>query len=160
MVYYSSAAPGAALDATFGALSDPTRRAILARLSQGESTVKALAAPFDMSLPAVSKHLRVLESAGLLKREVDGRVHRCRLAADPLKDAAAFIEHYRRFWEAQFDALQEFLETTDKEQNKWQGHNMVKKSRAKTKAASPSKSGVRSPSRAKGSSRPGPTASS
>src|SRR5215467_6904602 len=159
MVYYHRACIEGTLDATFGALSDPTRRAILARLSQGESTVKVLAAPFNMSLPAVSKHLRVLESAGLLKREIDGRIHRCRLDADPLKDAAAFMEHYRHFWETQFDALQEFLESTDgvsgsvlaspestKEQNRWQPHNKVK-----TRPASRSKSGARSPYHAKGS---------
>src|SRR5215813_3676530 len=111
--YYSSA-----LDATFGALSDPTRRAILARLARGESTVKSLAAPFNMSLPAVSKHLRVLESAGLLKREIDGRIHRCRLAPDPLKNAAAWIDHYRRFWEGQFDALAEFLKSSEVKREK------------------------------------------
>ena len=121
MVNYSSAA----LDTTFGALSDPTRRAILARLSQGESTVKGLAAPFDMSLPAVSKHLRILETAGLLKREIDGRVHRCRLDADPLREASAWLDHYRRFWEAQFDALQEFLESTAKEKKQWQPRKKV-----------------------------------
>jgi DNA-binding transcriptional ArsR family regulator len=107
MVNYSTP-----LDATFGALSDATRRAILARLAHGEATVSELAAPFDVSLPAVSKHLRVLESAGLLRREIDGRVHRCRLAPQPMKDAARWIEHYRAFWENQFDALAKFLEST------------------------------------------------
>jgi len=87
MVNYS-AAP---LDATFGALADPTRRAILARLARGEAMVTELAEPFAMSLPAISKHLRVLELAGLLQREIDGRIHRCRLAAGPMKDAAAWI---------------------------------------------------------------------
>jgi len=159
MVYYSSAAHGPALDATFGALSDPTRRAILARLSQGESTVKELAAPFDMSLPAVSKHIRILESAGLLKREIDGRVHRCTLDADPLKDAAAFIEHYRRFWDGQFDALQKFLESTKnatgEESNQWPHQDKVE-----GRPGSPSKSAGRFRSDARGSSRRGPTASS
>ena len=105
MVNYSIASDDAPLDATFGALADPTRRAILARLARGEATVTELAAPFDVSLPAVSKHLRVLESAGLLRREIDGRIHRCRLAPEPMKDAAAWIETYRVFWEAQLDAL-------------------------------------------------------
>jgi DNA-binding transcriptional ArsR family regulator len=100
------------LDAVFGALSDPTRRAILAKLAKGESTVTELAAPFDMTLPAVSKHLRVLESAGLLEREVDGRVHRCRLHPQPLADAATWLEHYREFWEGQFDALTDYLAKT------------------------------------------------
>ena len=110
MVNYSTP-----LDATFGALSDPTRRAILARLAHGEATVSELAEPFDVSLPAVSKHLRVLESAGLLRREIDGRIHHCRLAPQPMKDAASWIEHYRAFWENEFDALAKFLESIEKE---------------------------------------------
>src|SRR5215813_10302306 len=116
MVNYSPAA-ATPLDATFGALSDPTRRAILARLAQGEATVSELAAPFDVSLPAVSKHLRVLESAGLLHREIDGRIHRCRLEPKPMKDAARWIEHYRVFWENQFDALAIFLESTNRQED-------------------------------------------
>ena len=107
MVNYS----GALLDSTFAALSDATRRGILARLArQGETSVSDLAAPYKMSLPAVSKHLRVLEHAGLVSRQKDGRVHRCRLRAEPMKDAAAWIEHYRRFWEAQLDSLARYLE--------------------------------------------------
>ena len=105
MVNYSSGV----LDATFGALADPTRRAILARLARGEAMVTELAEPFAMSLPAISKHLRVLESAGLLQREIDGRVHRCRLAAEPMKNAAAWIAQYRAFWESQFNALEKYL---------------------------------------------------
>jgi DNA-binding transcriptional ArsR family regulator len=97
------------LDSTFAALADPTRRAILARLAQGESSVSELAVPHHMSLPAVSKHLRVLERAGLLTRTKSGRVHRCQIAAEPMKDAAAWIERYRRFWEAQLDSLEQFL---------------------------------------------------
>ncbi|MGH7360243.1 MAG: ArsR/SmtB family transcription factor [Candidatus Methylomirabilales bacterium] len=97
------------LDATFSALADPTRRAILARLARGASPVTRLAEPFDVSLPAISKHLRVLEDAGLLAREVEGRVHRCRLVARPLRNAAAFLSRYRRFWEAQLDALADYL---------------------------------------------------
>jgi len=107
MVNYLSAP----LDSTFAALSDATRRGILARLAQqGETSVSDLAAPYQMSLPAVSKHLRVLEHAGLLSRQKDGRVHRCRLRAEPMKDAAAWIEHYRKFWEAQLDSLARYLE--------------------------------------------------
>jgi DNA-binding transcriptional ArsR family regulator len=107
MVNYSSAP----LDSTFAALSDATRRGILARLArQGETSVSELAAPYKMSLPAVSKHLRVLEHAGLVARQKDGRVHRCRLRAEPMKDAAAWIEHYREFWETQLDSLARYLE--------------------------------------------------
>lgn len=101
-----------ALDATFGALSDATRRGILARLATGETTVSELAAPYEMSLPAVSKHLRVLEGAGLVTRHKDGRVHRCRLIAEPMKNAAEWIERYRVFWEEQFDALERYLAET------------------------------------------------
>jgi DNA-binding transcriptional ArsR family regulator len=112
MVNYS----GALLDFTFGALSDATRRGILARLAQrGEASVSELAAPYKMSLPAVSKHLRVLEAAGLVSRQKDGRVHRCRLRAEPMKDAAAWIEHYRQFWEAQLDSLARYLEVSANE---------------------------------------------
>jgi DNA-binding transcriptional ArsR family regulator len=109
MVNYS----GVTLDSTFAALSDATRRGILARLAQqGESSVSDLAAPYKMSLPAVSKHLRVLERAGLVSRQKDGRVHRCRLRAEPMKDASAWIEHYRQFWEAQLDSLARYLENS------------------------------------------------
>jgi DNA-binding transcriptional ArsR family regulator len=100
------------LDSVFSALSDPTRRAILSQLAEGESTVKQLADPFEMSLPAISKHLKVLERAGLLAREIDGRVHRCHLEAEPLREAATWIAHYRRFWEDRFDSLARYLEET------------------------------------------------
>jgi DNA-binding transcriptional ArsR family regulator len=100
------------LDATFAALSDATRRGILARLAQGEASVSDLAAPYDMSLPAVLKHLRVLERAKLIARRKQGRVNRCRLVAAPMKDAAEWIERYRRFWEEQFDALAQFLKAS------------------------------------------------
>lgn len=103
---------GHSLDAIFSALSDPTRRAILGRLAEGEVTVGELAEPFDMSLPAISKHLRVLERAGLLIREKDGRIRRCHLNPEPLKEAAEWINHYRQFWEEQFDQLSAFLEET------------------------------------------------
>lgn len=98
MVKYSPAR----LDDTFFALADPIRRAILARLAHGELSVSELAQPFDVSLPAISKHLRVLERAGLLAGVRDGRVYRCRLAAGPLRDAAEWIDRYRGFWERQF----------------------------------------------------------
>src|SRR5713226_7038758 len=122
MVNYSSP-PSAPLDATFAALSDPTRRAILARLAHGQATVSELAAPFPFSLPAVSKHLRVLESAGLLQPEIDGRVHHCRLAPEPMKTAAQWIEHYRVFWEKQFNALAQYLESTAEENTQWRHRN-------------------------------------
>lgn len=111
MVKHSDLWAGA-LDATFGALSDATRRGILARLATGETTVSELAAPYEMSLPAVSKHLRVLEGAGLVTRHKDGRVYRCRLIAQPMKNAAEWIERYRVFWEEQFDALERYLAET------------------------------------------------
>jgi DNA-binding transcriptional ArsR family regulator len=108
------------LDSTFAALSDATRRGILARLAAGEISVSDLAKPYDMSLPAVSKHLRVLESAGLITRRKDGRVQHCNLAAGPMKSAAEWIEPYRRFWEAQLDSLARFLEdSSDKEKKSW-----------------------------------------
>lgn len=123
----------ATLDATFSALADPTRRAILAKLAQGESSVSTLAEPFDVSLPAISKHLRVLESAGLVARKKDGRVHRCRLIAEPMKEAAAWIEHYRCFWEAQLDALSQYLERSKEgEKKQWQRHKRVPKQGSKS----------------------------
>src|SRR5215469_12887827 len=97
------------LNATFAALSDPTRRAILARLAAGERSVTELAAPFEMSLPAISKHLKVLERAGLIARGREAQWRPCRLAAGPLKDAAEFLEHYRRFWEESLDRLDDYL---------------------------------------------------
>jgi DNA-binding transcriptional ArsR family regulator len=100
------------LDKTFAALADPTRRAILARLAQSDTSVSELAEPFDISLPAISKHLRVLERAGLLVQERDGRVRRCHLVAEPLQKAAAWIAHYQEFWEGQFEALAEYLQET------------------------------------------------
>jgi DNA-binding transcriptional ArsR family regulator len=97
------------LDATFAALADPTRRAILARLRRGEATVLALAAPFAMSVPAVSKHLKVLERAGLITRGRDAQRRPCRIQAAPLEAAAAWIGGYRRFWDESFDRLDEYL---------------------------------------------------
>src|SRR5437764_3798523 len=97
------------LSTTFAALADPTRRAILARLALGETTVSDLAQPFDMTLPAVSKHLKVLEHAGLITRGREAQWRPCRLEAGPLKDAADWLEHYRRFWEQSFDRLEDYL---------------------------------------------------
>ena len=98
-----------ALDATFSALSDPTRRDILARLAAGEATVLELAEPFDMSLPAISKHLKVLERANLISRGRHAQWRPCRLAPAPLKEAVDWLERYRRFWEQSFDRLDDYL---------------------------------------------------
>ena len=100
------------LDAVFSALSDPTRRKILARLSEGEASVTELAEPFEMSLPAVSKHLGVLEDAGLLTREKAGRVRHCRLVEEPMQDALEWIVRYGRFWEDRLDSLERYLAET------------------------------------------------
>jgi DNA-binding transcriptional ArsR family regulator len=97
------------LDATFAALADPTRRAILARLASGEASVTELARPFEMSLPAVSKHLKVLERAGLIARGRAAQWRPCRLEAAPLKDASDWLEEYRRFWEQSLDRLDDYL---------------------------------------------------
>jgi DNA-binding transcriptional ArsR family regulator len=98
------------LDAVFHALSDTTRRQIVAGLSRGALSVSELAAPFSISLPAVSKHLDVLERAGLVRRERDGRFQRCHLLVSPLDDASAFIEHYRSFWQGNLEQLARFVE--------------------------------------------------
>ena len=98
------------LDRTFAALSDSTRRAILARLAEGETTVGELARPFRMSRPAISKHLRVLERAGLVQRQREGRVSRCELDAEPMRDAAQWIERYRGFWGDRLDSLARYIE--------------------------------------------------
>jgi DNA-binding transcriptional ArsR family regulator len=106
------------LSATFAALADPTRRAILARLTAGEASVMELAKPFDMSLPAVSKHLKVLERAGLIARSRDAQWRPCKLEAAKLKEVADWIEHYRQFWEKSFDRLDAYLkEVQAKEKN-------------------------------------------
>jgi len=108
MVKYSSR-----LDDVFGALADPTRRRILETLSRGDQCVTALARPHRMSLPAISKHLRVLEHAGLICRRRDGRVHHLKLDAKPMQEAAQWIEEYRKFWEGALDSLANFLEKTN-----------------------------------------------
>jgi len=110
-----------ALDAAFQALAHPTRRAMLALLAQGERTVGELAAPFRVSLAASSKHLQVLERAGLVRRRIVGRTHTCRLEAEPLKDVAEWTENYRRHWEQSYerlDALLEELKTLEKRSRK------------------------------------------
>ena len=98
------------LDLTFGALADPTRRAILARLARGEATVGELAEPFAVSRPAISKHLRTLERAGLVQRARDGRISRCELDAAPMRVAADWVDRYRRFWDRQLDSLKRYVE--------------------------------------------------
>ncbi len=98
------------LSMTFAALADPTRRAILARLALGESSVTELAEPFDISLPAISKHLKVLERAGLVARGRQAQWRPRRLEAGPLRDVADWLEHYRRFWEASLDRLDDYLQ--------------------------------------------------
>src|ERR1044072_1584660 len=106
MVKYSSRT----LNRTFAALADPTRRRILTHLARGDQRVTRLAKPYAMSLPAISKHLRVLEKAGLLRRRRYGRVHQMQLDAKPLKQAAQWVEEYRKFWEGSLDRLAEYLE--------------------------------------------------
>ncbi len=109
MVNYSAQT----LDRTFSALSDSTRRAILARLARGEATISELASPFEMSLPAISKHVRVLESAGLLTRRKRGREHHCRLSPGALRGAAEWLAFYRQFWELRLDDLADYLAEDD-----------------------------------------------
>ena len=101
------------LSVTFAALADPTRRAILARLSQGEASVTELAKPFDLSLPGISKHLKVLERAGLIARGREAQWRPCRLKAEPLKDAAHWIDGYRQHWEHRLDRLDAYLHELD-----------------------------------------------
>ena len=103
------------LSATFAALADPTRRAILARLASGECSVSELAEPFEMSMPAVSKHLRVLEQAGLISKRVDAQKRPCRIEAAPLKEVADWAERYRHIWEGRLDRLDAYLQTLQKE---------------------------------------------
>jgi len=106
------------LNSTFAALADPTRRAILARLAMGETSVSELAKPFEMSMPAVSKHLKVLERAGLIARGREAQWRPCRLDAGPLKDAASWLDEYRQFWSAHVDALERHLDRMDQRTSK------------------------------------------
>ena len=122
------------LDATFAALADPTRRAILARLATGEATVNDLAKPFKMSQPAISKHLKVLERAGLISHSQLAQSRPRRLEAKPLKEANVWLENYRRFWEASFDRLDDLLEVMKREpasSKKQSGSGKDKRSRSK-----------------------------
>src|SRR5689334_24360516 len=109
MVHHQPPQDQPSLDTTFAALADPTRRAILARLIERDYAVGELAQPFDMSLPAVSKHLSVLERAGLVRRERISRIVRCRLQAQPMQDAARWLDKYQRFWTEKLDALDRYL---------------------------------------------------
>jgi len=122
------------LSSTFAALADPTRRAILARLTLGETSVTELAEPFEMSMPAVSKHLKVLERAGLIARGREAQWRPCRLDAGPLKDAFSWIEEYRRFWTAHVDALEGYLDRmTDRTEDKSRATAATKKMSRKTR---------------------------
>jgi DNA-binding transcriptional ArsR family regulator len=115
------------LDRTFGALADPTRRAILARLAKGEASVTELAEPFEMSLPAVSKHLKVLEHAGLVSRGRERQWRPARLRATPLKEVAEWTDRYRRFWDERYDRLDEYLDelqgrgSSTRKEKRWEG---------------------------------------
>jgi DNA-binding transcriptional ArsR family regulator len=106
------------LSETFGALADPTRRAILSRLASGEASVTELSEPFAMSMPAISKHLKVLERAGLISRGREAQWRPCRLQAAPLQDVAGWLEHYRKFWEQSFDRLDDYLRELKKREAK------------------------------------------
>ena len=109
------------LTLTFTALSDPTRRAILAKLARGEATVKELARPFDISAPAITKHLKVLEKAGLISRGRDAQWRPCRIEAEALKEVADWVGEYKRFWEESFDRLDEYLKTMTQKKGKKNG---------------------------------------
>jgi len=107
------------LSITFSALADPTRRAILSRLASGESSVTELSKPFDVSMPAITKHLKVLERAGLISRGREAQWRPCKIEAGPLKEISNWVEHYRVFWEESFDRLEEYLKTvTTKKKSK------------------------------------------
>ena len=110
--------PADHLTVTFAALADPTRRAILARLTRGEASVTDLAAPFDMSLPAISRHLKVLEHAGLISRGRDAQWRPCRIEGTRLKEVSDWLDHYRKFWEESFDRLDAYLRELQKKEKK------------------------------------------
>jgi DNA-binding transcriptional ArsR family regulator len=125
------------LSSTFAALADPTRRAILARLALGETSVTELAEPFRMSMPAVSKHLKVLERAALIARGREAQWRPCRLEAAPLKSAAQWIEEYSRFWEESFDRLEDYLKTIQAQTKA--GQAQTNTGQAQTHAGTPAK---------------------
>ena len=120
------------LSSTFAALADPTRRAILARLASGQTSVTDLAKPFDISLPAVSKHLKVLEGAGLIARSRDAQWRPCRLQANPLKDIADWVEYYRRHWEESFEKLDRYLKELQRKNKSQEIQRKEKKDGGKT----------------------------
>jgi len=120
------------LSSTFAALADPTRRAILARLASGQTSVTDLAKPFDISLPAVSKHLKVLEGAGLIVRSRDAQWRPCRLQANPLKDIADWVEYYRRHWEESFEKLDRYLKELQRKNKSQEIQRKEKKDGRKT----------------------------
>jgi DNA-binding transcriptional ArsR family regulator len=117
------------ISSTFAALADPTRRAILARLALGETSVTELAEPFEMSMPAVSKHLRVLEHAGLITRGREAQWRPCKLKAEPLQQAADWLDEYRKFWEQSFDKLDEYLQKLQAKETKGSSENTDKEKR-------------------------------
>jgi DNA-binding transcriptional ArsR family regulator len=117
------------LSETFGALADPTRRAILARLASGEASVTQLAQPFAMSMPAISKHLKVLEGAGLISRGREAQWRPCRLEAGPLQEIAGWVANYRRFWEESFDRLDDYLQQLKNQEGKNKEKKHVRKPR-------------------------------
>jgi DNA-binding transcriptional ArsR family regulator len=117
------------LSATFAALADPTRRAILARLLESECSVGELAEPFSMSMPAISKHLRVLERAGLVAQRREAQWRRCRIKAAPLKEVSAWTEHYRQLWEQRLNRLGEYVEQLNAKENKTHGRKQHSKQR-------------------------------
>jgi DNA-binding transcriptional ArsR family regulator len=128
----------AVLDRTFGALSDATRRVILSQLAVGDRSIGELASQFDMTLPAVSKHIQVLARAGLADVWKEGRVRRCRISAAPLRDANEWIEHYRQFWEASFDRLAAFLASTSAEDSPWPHAPARREPRSRSRSRAPS----------------------
>lgn len=121
------------LSATLAALADPTRRAILARLASGEASVTELAEPFDMSMPAITKHLKVLERAGLISRGRDAQWRPCRLEAGPLREVSQWLEHYRAFWEESLDRLDAYLLELKKKELRHDHKQPKKRSRSKRK---------------------------
>lgn len=129
------------LNHTFAALADPTRRAILARLASGETSVTELAEPFAMSLPAISKHLKVLERAGLIARGREAQWRPCRLQAGPLRDVSGWLDQYRQFWDQSFDRLDDYLKVLQAKDKG--GKRVSKKSRSGSVAANPPKASSR-----------------
>lgn len=129
------------LSHTFAALADPTRRAILARLAGGESSVTELAEPFAMSLPAVSKHLKVLERAGLIARGREAQWRPCRLQAGPLQDVSGWLDQYRQYWDRSFDRLDDYLKVLQAKEKA--GKRVAKKSRSGNVVAKPTKTSSR-----------------